>query len=368
VTISSAGLILNRTDDQLVVLLPRGDGVGHGVSLTIGNQGASATFDFSAPTVQAALPAHAPTTGNVAVTLAGINYGTSPLPLTTTLWTAPPTVSIGGRPCPVISALPHVNHSSVTCMLPPGYGANLPVRLRVNGQADTAAPLITFSYDAPHVASVAPAGSPTSARGPGQWIDDAHVFTSIGDRLVGVVQGSNLGRSGVLSFDPTPASGPLTVRLVVPSVDVVPIAALWYLLAQANGSVAGVAGMTLSDAQMASYTAQSNASIVGGGDPLSADPAFRDVSRAWNDSLVVFLLPAGFGSSLAVSAVVGGQAGTTDAVFSFDPPVVTGFIRKNYDDEALHNCVVNASALSLVGLDAARRGAQPRVKTLYPGW
>jgi hypothetical protein len=291
------------------------------------------------------------------------------MPLSVDLQTAPPYVTIGTRRCDITSSLPHVNHSSLTCTLPPGYGKDLPVRLWVNGQLDTAAPLVTFSYDAPYVASILPLGGPTSGRVKGGYADAANVFEVVGGRIVMVLQGRDLGRSGYVSFVPTPESGPLTFLLnaQVPSADVLPIAAFSYLLDKAGGNVTAIAGMTLSDSQMAAFTAQSNASLVGGGDPLSSDAAFSSIARMWNDTLVVFLMPQGFGSALSVNATVGGQAGTSAALFSYDPPTVTSFIRKNYDDESLHNCVVNHTALSPVGLDASRRGVQPRVKTIYPG-
>jgi hypothetical protein len=363
------GLLLNRTDDQLIVLLTSGDGRGHAINFTVGTQTASTPLDFSAPSIAALEPAHGSTAGGASLVLSGRNFGVSPLILDSRagLWTAPPYVTIGTRRCAITSSLPHVNHSSLTCTLPPGYGANLPVRLWVNGQLDTAAPLTTFSYDAPRVADVAPSHGPTSGRGRGTFLDAARIFLSAGDRIVMVLSGSNLGRSGALAFEPTEASGPLTLRVPVDPTDVLPVAAWEHLLAQAGGNVSAIAGMTLSDAQMVAFTAASNASLVGGGDDLSAESAFRDTARMWTDSLIAFLMPEGFGGRLTVNVSVGGQAGQTDAWFDYDAPVITRVVRKNYDDESLHNCEVNRTALSPVGLAASRRGVQPRIKAFYPG-
>lgn len=136
-----------------------------------------------------------------------------------------------------------------------------------------------------------------------------------------VARGVNFGRYGAVTFNPSPASGPEAQRITVPSADVLPLFTLNALLARAGGSLDALAGMNVSDADanalFSAALADAAAARAAGmtvGVPWSPDPFFSSLDRAWNDSLVVFWMPQGFGQALSVN-VSASQPGTSAAMF-----------------------------------------------------
>jgi hypothetical protein len=364
--------ILARNDSMLIATLPPGDGVGHYVWFRVGNQWSNqAPFAYSPPTAVAVSPAHGPTDGRgVSLTLTGFNFGTSP---NAVVRSQMPYVQVGGRNCTITSPLPHVNHSSITCTLPPGQGVNLPVTVWVNGQLSTdpaAASTATFSYDPPAVSSIAPTSGPTSGRTHGVYLDASQVYMSAGDRIVMVLRGDNLGSSGAITFEPTEASAPLTAKLAVPFSDVLSMPAFNALLARANGSLDTLAGMSIADADLATFEAVAAASANSNGAASSANGTSSSASggsaipRMWNDSAIVFLMPQGFGTALRVNVSVE-QAGSSGALFGFNGPQVDKVVNANFDNEK-NKCVPRWENSSL-GYRARERGALPRLKLTYPG-
>lgn len=287
-------VLLSRTDSEIVAVLPPGDGRNHRFRVRIRDQESEEKiYHYAPPSLFNIAPTHGPTTGNYSVTLSGLNFGVDPLQY----------VTVGGRLCPVISRVPHVNHSSVTCLLPPGQGAFLPVNVTVNGQISSDA--VAFSFDPPAVNSVAPMGGPTSGRTKGSNVDDAGVFTKPGNRIVMVLKGVNLGRYGSVVFKPTLDSGPGARGALATGFDILPSTAVAALLARAGpgAGIDSVAGMSASDAEIELWETQAlraaNITRAAGGTAGVSYAAgatmapFRDVDRAWNETSIVFFLPPG---------------------------------------------------------------------------
>lgn len=353
--------VLGRNDTGLLVALPPGDGAAHYMRFIVGTQASAPLgFDYSRPVVAAVSPARGPTIGGLAVSIMGANFGTSP---NVDVGSPMPTVTIGGRPCPITSAMPHANHSALTCTLPPGQGVGLPILLTVNGQTnDLALTPTTFSYLPPVVDSIAPTSGPTSGRTRGAYTDRYMIEMLPGSRIVMVLRGSNLGdgSSGEVTFAPADDATAAMFDPIppIPASAVLPLYTLNWLLGRANGSLAAVAGMSLSDDAAAQLTGQALAAA-GGNATLATLP------RAWNDTLIAFFMPEGFGENLRVNVTAGQPCGGSSAIFSYDPPVVTRVV--NADFQRKENQCQPELRDSKVGYEARIRGASPRKKMFYPG-
>lgn len=356
--------VLQHNHTVIVLALPPGDGLTRSLVISVGGQDSPPIYySYKAPTVLSVSPSMGPTQGGSVLMLRGVDFGITA-----------PNITVGGLPCPLAAGYPAPGHDMLACKLPRGQGKGLPITLRVNGQGDLP-PGVTFSYFPPFVASVMPATGPTSGRTLGAFTDNNKVYRKPGDRIVMLVQGSELGRTGLITFEQTGEDVALTAPVTpVPLADVLPLYTFNWLLARANGSLARMAGMSLSDELAAELQGAAWASLYFNASdptaplpPLPSDPplAFEALPRAWNETLVAFLMPtSGFGSDLRVN-VSAGQPGTSEARFAYDPPTVTRVINANFENE--RNKCVPKWQNSTLGFRARERGAQPRLKLFYPG-
>jgi hypothetical protein len=110
----------------LVCSLPEGSGESLPVVVTVAGQisNNATTFSYLPPVITGVSPAVVPTEGG-AITLTGLNFG--PASQLTTV-----AVMVGEFPCGVLAL---VNHTSLTCQLGAGLGANLLVEVVVTGQS-----------------------------------------------------------------------------------------------------------------------------------------------------------------------------------------------------------------------------------------
>ncbi len=104
---------------ELQCTLPAGQGLGLTAVVTVdGQDSASSTFNYDAPTIDSITPAHLATTGGFPITISGANFGFAA------------TATVGGANCPVTGQ----THTSLVCTLPPGSAGAAPVQVVVSGQ------------------------------------------------------------------------------------------------------------------------------------------------------------------------------------------------------------------------------------------
>lgn len=189
-----------------------------------------------------------------------------------------PLITVGSLPCPVLSPfVPVAGHGILRCTAPAGAGRDLPVIVTVQNQSSAFSNAASFRYSPPKPMSVEPTSSPTSGRALGTPIPNSLLY-SPGPRIVGVVRGSNFGAwnaQSALTFNDSTALAPSSAAEVI----------------------------------------------------------------SWNDSTIVFYIPAGAGADLIVTPSVGGQ--TPDLLdappvqFSYDPPSIISIGRA---DRSLGAC------------------------------
>jgi hypothetical protein len=117
------------TSSRIVCQLPPGQGTVPIVVTANGERSAVFKYTYGAPVISRVSPTSGVTSGNFVLTISGGNFGTSP------------TVTIGGQPCPVISAA----NTTITCTVPAGSPGNLPLVVSVSGQTTQS----LFSYTVP---------------------------------------------------------------------------------------------------------------------------------------------------------------------------------------------------------------------------
>ena len=130
---------------------PPGFEVALPVVVTVEGQSSSSdaslrNFSYGPPVVTIVSPSHAPTSGNVALSVIGQNFGAAGVTLS---------VTVGGIACVVA---PGHNDTSFSCVLGEGVGVGLAVSVVTTAQAGGSAPGVAFSYDPPAIRSVTCSG------------------------------------------------------------------------------------------------------------------------------------------------------------------------------------------------------------------
>ncbi|CAE7568000.1 unnamed protein product, partial [Symbiodinium sp. KB8] len=115
---------------------------------------------YAAPTITA-VSGSVPTSGGT-ITLSGSGFGSPSLSEgnAAVLSIIRPQVTVGGAPCPLVDPSTWTD-TQLTCTVPPGEGAGLPVRVTVAGQASALGTASTLAYLPPTVASLSQRSAPT---------------------------------------------------------------------------------------------------------------------------------------------------------------------------------------------------------------
>ncbi|RYY38983.1 hypothetical protein EON62_00085, partial [archaeon] len=266
---SSLPYIVRQTHTELDVYIPPGEGAGLALSVYVGGNTSNAMlFSYLPPNITLLVSGDAgPTTGGTNVTLQGGEWGI----------TSMPAVHIGGAPCALVPGVyaPVLNATmrTLTCVLPVGVGASLPITITVGGQTSAVlADTPRYSYARPSVDSVTPAGGPTSGRQPPAQVENvatgAITYTP-GERLIMSITGANFG-----------ISVPAVIRMQ-------PDAML-------GGDMEAGATITVNASDIILQT----------------------------HSLIRLYMPEGYGSGLAVHVTIAGQASAELVRFDYDPPSI----------------------------------------------
>ena len=326
----SAPLASNgNSHTQLVVTLPAGAGANRDVVVSVGTQQSNAVdFDYAPPEITGISSASAPTVGSTVITLTGSNFGASG------------TVFINGTNASLTG--PGYSDTVITCLLPEGQGANVPVIVRSGGQDSNA---FLFSYDAPVISNVVASTAPTSGSvpitvqgsnfgsagarvvlGTQEIIPDTSSHTALVFSLpagqganvpLRVSVGGQLSAATSLSYDPPVLTG----------------------ISPAYGPTAGGTRLTLTGSN---FGLTPSVSI--GGRPASL------AAPATHTSLEVDL-PAGEGSNQPVLVTVDGRSSGA-LEFDYDPPVIQNVVASSFP-------TAGGSTVTLTGLNF---GLDPSVK------
>lgn len=137
---------------RITCALPPGSGANRPVRVIddAGMPSAPYPFSYSSPQVTSVTAASAPTAGGTVITITGQNFGADGVSRRVTI------NGSGACSAPVTV----VAHTSITCTLPPGAGANLPVDVEVDGQPSSLDG--SLSYDPPAITAVTPAHGPAT--------------------------------------------------------------------------------------------------------------------------------------------------------------------------------------------------------------
>ena len=128
--------LISQSHTSITFNAPPGEGVLIPVVLTVGRRTATSTLSYLTPTITSIAATSRPTSGGTTFTISGSNFGLSP------------SVSVDATPVGIISR----SHTSLECTLPPGFGINRSVGVRVAGAVAGA----NFSYDPPAITSISP--------------------------------------------------------------------------------------------------------------------------------------------------------------------------------------------------------------------
>lgn len=126
---------------------PVGVGINRQVLVTVAGQVSTNNLPFSyvPPFISSISPLTAPTQGGAQLAITGTSLGVSDI-----------VVTVGGQPCAVQVA---TSHTQITCTLPAGQGANLPVIVTTGSQASNTN--VFFSYSPPTINTVSPLNGPS---------------------------------------------------------------------------------------------------------------------------------------------------------------------------------------------------------------
>ena len=145
---------VNRTHTRIDVAVPTGEGTGvsaiaprgWSIELQVGGQSATGgplLFRYAPPVVTRVWPPTSPTAGGGVLIVVGDNFGELSLPDV-----AVGSDALGYTPC---TGVVRANHTALTCILPPGSGRTLRVRVQLADQAGYGG---TFGYLPPIIANV----------------------------------------------------------------------------------------------------------------------------------------------------------------------------------------------------------------------
>jgi hypothetical protein len=288
--------VLGFSSTAIDCLMPAGRGAGVAVVISAGGQTFDAEVDYDDPLLGGFQSEGGPTAGQVLVTLQGSNFGSE---------TSGVVVSFGDANCLLGPPGTSVGHSAITCRLPAGQGASVPVQVQVLNQQSN---VRGYRYAAPQL--------------------DPPVLnllgTAGGERLV--LTGSHFGSSGSVRIGGEPCDidvyGDSRIECLTPPGS----GAIRPLLLDVSGQIAS-SSVAYRPPQLDPLTSTLVGPTAGlsslqlrgqnlGGPSLALPRSVRigqadcDITAADHDQ-VTCTLPEGEGAALPLSIVVDGQASNT---------------------------------------------------------
>jgi hypothetical protein len=260
-------------------------------------------FTYDGPVVSGLTPSHGPTAGGTTLTIHGSGFGA-----------VPPSVTLGGTPAEVIEVQP----ARIVVLTPPGEG-HVAAQVRAGAGISPVTEASHFTYDAPELDLVTPAGGP-AAGGTALTLTGSNFglapTVAIGDAVVVPVKGS-ASHTGIVVHTPPGAPGAaVPVRVTVagsssnarqfvyegPAITTITPATG----PTPGGTLVTITGRSFGDA---APTVQFGTSVI---KPESFEPETTNPAR------VVFRTPDGQGT-VAVR-VQAGAAVSAPADFTYDEP------------------------------------------------
>jgi hypothetical protein len=134
--------VTSLNDSAVLCSTPGGVGT-RAIQVNAGAQSSNAnlTVSYELPSLTSVSPTSISPAGSTQLVLSGAGFGPS--------GTSGTAVTVGGQPCPIISA--SYTATQLSCVAPAGVGANVSVTIRVNGVTSNA---VQLSYFAPQISSV----------------------------------------------------------------------------------------------------------------------------------------------------------------------------------------------------------------------
>ncbi|HYD49457.1 MAG TPA: IPT/TIG domain-containing protein [Terriglobales bacterium] len=132
--------VSSQTPNQIICTTTSGSGHDLAVIVRVGPTAStnSVRWSYNSPLLFGISPSTGPTAGGTDLILTGANFGATDV-----------TVRVDGAVCPITQQ----THGSVTCTLPPGQGAFVPVQVSVDGRSSNT---LAFSYASPSLDEIAP--------------------------------------------------------------------------------------------------------------------------------------------------------------------------------------------------------------------
>ena len=312
-SVTVAGAACNMTfqnHSRIDCVVPAGTGVRVSVLVTVAAQTSStAYYDYDAPRVDSVLPLNGGTQGGTELTIFGESFSV----------TATPSVTIGGRPCPLLSGAPN-NDTHLYCTLPSGSGAARPIIATVASTPSNAN--ITFDYQPPVISTVEPSSGPTSGA------LDGFVLT---------LAGSNFGTAGTATVGGSPcvsvgAANHTHLQCILPTGQGINLPVQVSLAGQSSNVMNfsyDAPNITSISPQNGSTSGGTRLTILGrsfgtSGFVQVAGRPCAVVDSVYTHSRIECQLPSGQGSAVDVVVTSGtlSSTPTIDSTFSYLPPAI----------------------------------------------
>lgn len=291
--------VISWTDSAITCTVPAGQGKNLPLVVTAGGQTANTdSFSYYAPVITSIAPGEDSTQGGSLLTISGTNFGLSG------------TVKLDYPTCSVTSW----DHGRITCTVPPGEGAHLPLVVTVSGQTTTNN---SFSYSPPVISSVSPLTGPT---GGGTTIRIRG--TNFGENLSGrdrVALGGNLcpyvtwNYTNIICIIP---SGQGTNLPLVVTVNGQEVTTQFSYSAPSITSVSPMTGPTTGGTSLTisgdSFGASGTVTLGGTNCTI----------YVYSHNSIVCTAPAGQGKNVPLVVTVGGRS-VTNTQFSYLPPTIS---------------------------------------------
>ncbi|GLE01990.1 hypothetical protein PINS_up010828 [Pythium insidiosum] len=155
---SVAVTVVQRSHTSIQFAIPAGEGGGWTLVLSVGNQEVSTPFSYEIPVVLTMTASSTRTSGGGELRLSGRNFGSLSLSTAHRVWLASANSSVDTTAASC--AITALTHTSLTCVLSEGQGAQLRVLVDVSGQRSAGD--VLFSFSPPVIHTVSRLDGPTS--------------------------------------------------------------------------------------------------------------------------------------------------------------------------------------------------------------
>ena len=327
---------IQQTPTSITVSLPAGTGTGHGLIVRAGGQNAlPSTVDYLPPLLTTVTPCLGSTSGGAILTITGTNLG-----LANALVFVDNVAATN-----VLVATPH---TLITCVVPVGIGAAVPVHVVVDGQSSNT---LQAGYSAPSIDSVLPNRGPASGANP-VVIAGENFGAAVGSVHFGIAAATVTSWThdaiAVLAPAGIDVDVPVTVSAFDGRSDTLANAYSYDrpTIATVQPTSAPTAGGTLITISGSNFGQATGI--------VFCDGVVCTPIAVWSPNSIVATLPAGSGVNRPIVVQTSAQASLANTSFSYAPPSIT----------SITPSTIARAGGTTITIDGSSFGAGPAVVTI----